>query len=90
MTPNLLRNASFEQPSLRGWLPPGLGNGGTQTTPGVAREGSGFGTVQTTTAFGDRVAQDVAVSVTPRTDSYNLSLWVRSASGKAVPRAPLR
>ncbi|MDA0178996.1 carbohydrate binding domain-containing protein [Solirubrobacter phytolaccae] len=78
--PNLLRNASFEQPSLRAWSLFGPGQGGTQTTPGVAREGRGYGIVQTSAAS-DTIAQDVSVSVA-QYRSYSFSMWVRSASGR--------
>ena len=38
--PNLLRNASWEQPSFEGWdfFLDGPSDAGTQFTPGVARE----------------------------------------------------
>lgn len=78
--PNLLRNASFEQPSLRAWSLFGPGQGGTQTTPGLAREGRGYGIVQSPAAT-DTIAQDVSVSVAAHR-SYSFSLWVRSASGR--------
>jgi len=79
---NYLTNASFEQPGGRGWA--AYGGGPVSVTSGgasgFAREGAGYGVVQTSAA-GNAVYQDVSVNVLARR-SYSLSLWVRSASGR--------
>src|SRR4051794_12337029 len=79
--PNLLRNASWEQPSFQGWdfFLDGPSDAGTQFTPGGAREGAGYGVIQTPVA-GRSFAQDVPVAAQV-TRSYSFSVWMRSASG---------
>ncbi|MDA0168981.1 carbohydrate binding domain-containing protein [Solirubrobacter taibaiensis] len=75
--PNMLRNASFEVGGLAGWAVAGAGQATTLTTPGVAREGAGYGATSAT------IYQDIVQDISG-THSYAFSLWVRSASGKPL------
>ena len=80
---NVLTNSSFERPSGQGWTLVGAGGPvqvGTLTTPGVAREGVGFGVARTPNA-GSSFIQDVSVANGPGR-SYSYSVWVRSADGQ--------
>ena len=79
---NLLTNSSFELPSGQGWKvePNGAVDVGTLTTPGVAREGAGFGVARTGGA-GRSFAQDIGFAPVPGR-SYSYSVWVRSADGQ--------
>jgi hypothetical protein len=82
-TPNLLRNASWEEDGFAGWsFPAASVSTETRTAPGEAREGDRFGVVRTG-ARGGYFGQLIGVSPREGT-SYSFSLWVRSATGAPV------
>ena len=76
-----MRNASWEQPSFQGWgvFFDGASDTGTQFTPGVAREGAGYGVIQT--PVDGRRSRRTCPLAAQADHSYSFSVWMRSASG---------